>query len=196
MTIRQKQALLSYFGCYDGIIDGVWGLQSQAGTRRLQEKLGISVDGIFGNLTEQAARKAVAERTVPEEISGDFWAGIRYWTREEFRCRCREYYPEPLCSGFPVEPDQTLVQLADDIRERAGAPAHRTSGIRCPEHNLRSGGVASSRHLSGKALDFFVEGVSGETLLDLVLADRRASYAYRIRDAQGRLTDCIHMDVE
>ena len=94
-------------------------------------------------------------------------------------CRCWEYH-EPYCDGFPVEPDQTLVELVDDIRHKAGAPGHRSSGIRCRQHNADSGGVANSKHMEGKALDFWIEGMSGEQLLALVLADPRTQFAYII----------------
>ena len=194
MTLRQKQAILAYFGCYDGAIDGIWGTKSRQGTQMLQRMLEIAEDGVFGSQTEAAARERVG---AGEKISdGEFWEGIRYWSREEFRCRCGEYNPMPLCDGFPAEPDKTLVMLVDDIRAKAGAPAHRSSGIRCPRHNEASGGVANSAHLTGKALDFFVEGVPGQALLELALADGRTNYAYRIRDSYGRLTDYIHVDVK
>lgn len=199
MTIEQKQCILKFFGCYDGDIDGDWGPLSVGGTVKLQQKLEIPDDGIWGPQTDAASREAIGnswDLLIPEEQkpvvpeSGTFWDHIKYWTREEFRCRCREYYPEPFCSGFPVEPDQTLVELVDDLREKAGRPGHRSSGIRCPIHNSRSGGVAGSRHLSGKALDFYIEGLSGQQLLALAQADKRTRYAYIINDGPY-----VHVDV-
>ena len=32
MTLKQKQALLAYLGCYDGPLDGLWGEKSQRAT--------------------------------------------------------------------------------------------------------------------------------------------------------------------
>ena len=42
----------------------------------------------------------------------------------------------------------------------------------------------------GKALDFFIEGVSGETLRAYAAADPRCTYAYVISG------DYVHVDVE
>ena len=201
MTIEQKQCILKFFGCYDGAIDGAWGPLSVAGTKRLQQRLGIPDDGVWGPQTDAAARKAIGESAdllVPEEEqsvvleSGTFWDHIKYWTREEFRCRCHEYYDEPLCSGFPVEPDQTLVELVDDLREKGGRPGHRSSGIRCPIHNSRSKGVENSKHLYGKALDFYIEGLSGAQLLAQAQADPRTNYAYIINQGEPY----VHVDVK
>ena len=192
MTIIQKQCLLAFFGCMKPEeIDGIWGPDSRKATQRLQKKLFIEEDGVWGAETEQAVRNALMESekySAEKGDSGTFWEKIRYWTREEFKCRCREYHV-PYCDGFPVEPDETLVQLADDLRHRAGAPGHCSSGIRCERHNLDSGGVYNSKHREGKAIDFFVEGVSGPQLLKLAQEDPRTKYAYII---EGQY---IHVEV-
>ena len=197
MTALQKQLILCYYECLDPKeIDGLWGPQSAQATRKLQRLLDIPDDGIWGNQTEEAVReifyKGNDKLSAPEkekELTGTFWDHIRYWSREEFRCRCGENH-KPDCNGFPVEPDQTLVELADDLRHQFGRPAHRSSGIRCIQHNSDEGGVRNSKHMMGKALDFFVEGVSGEQLLAAAQADPRASYAYIIGGQY------VHVDVD
>lgn len=153
MTVKQKQLLLC---CFDLLplegVDGIWGRQSEAATRRLQNGLDIQPDGLFGEETLRAALDVLAEgRTLSE--TGSFWEEIEFFTREEFRCQCGGKY----CSGFPVEPEETLVRTVDGIRRRLGVPVSIVdaggSGVRCPQHNANVGGVANSLHLSGKAAD-------------------------------------------
>lgn len=189
MTAKQKQCLLAYMDCLPpSAIDGIWGPQSAGATARLQRKLHIPEDGVWGNQTREAVCRYVCGNA-PEarEETGSFWDHIRYWSREEWRCRCGGAY----CDGFPAEPDQTLVELVDDIRHKAGAPGHRSSGLRCQTHNRNEGGVANSRHLTGKALDFYIEGLSGQQLLDLAQKDSRTRYAYIIGSGPY-----VHVDVE
>lgn len=199
MTVTQKQNLLQYLGYYHGPVDGLWGDQSQQATEDFQRDFGgITVDGIAGAETQKAMTHAVAygmpardadEPATDVNVGSTFWDHIRYWTREEFKCRCGEYHA-PYCNGFPVEPDQTLVELVDDIRAHFGRPAHRSSGIRCQRHNAdQHGSAANSKHLYGKALDFFIEGVSGADLLARAQSDPRTSYAYII---EGQY---VHVDV-
>ena len=93
------------------------------------------------------------------------------------------------CGGFPAEPAEALVRLADRVREHFGAPAVVSSGVRCQAHNDElSGSVKNSRHLQGKAMDFCVRGVSGEALLAYVKT-LPVRYAYRIDNS------FVHMDV-
>lgn len=198
MTAEQKQCLLACLGFYPAAaIDGIWGENSRAATVRLQEQGGIVADGIFGDGTlalalDMLRRGEGADAAAGKpEPTGTFWDRIRYWRREDFACRCGEYHA-PYCNGFPVEPDQTLVELVDDIRDRAGAPGHRSSGIRCSRHNIDSKGVRNSRHMEGKALDFFIEGLSGEKLLALALEDPRTNYAYVINPGEPY----VHVDVK
>ena len=92
MTALQKQCLLCAMGCLtpEGI-DGIWGPVSGAATGKLQKKLGIPEDGDFGQQTLEAVVKALAEG-LPEEETGSFWQEIRYFNREEFRCKCGGRY--------------------------------------------------------------------------------------------------------
>ena len=189
MTIKQKQLLLAYMNCLPvENVDGVWGPQSASATAEAQRKLGIADDGVWGDQTDAAVREYVYSGSDLEESeeTGTFWDHIRYWSREEFRCQCGGKY----CDGFPAEPDQTLVELVDDIRYAAGKPGHRSSGLRCKTWNAIQGGVGNSKHMSGKALDFCIEGLSGAQLLALAQKDSRTSYA-SIIDGQY-----VHVDVK
>lgn len=205
MTIKQKQCLLTFLGYDTGGIDGIWGPKSRNATESAQEDLGIPADGAWDDQTETAVLEAVytydvdapvQEENVPAtdddavntELSRLF-EGIRYWSPEEFRCRCGEYH-KPYCNGFPVLPDRTLLELVDDLRHNAGRPGHRSSAIRCHQHNIDSKGVADSRHKTGKALDFYIEGMSGSKLLAAAKADPRTRYAYIIEGAW------VHVDVQ
>ena len=185
MTVKQIQHLLAYLGYYTASVDGIWGNQSSAAASRFQQDYGLPVDGIAGEETQKALKQAVSNGMPEKQAATDFWSGIRYWNREEFRCRCGGKY----CNGFPAEPSETLVQLVDDLRQRAGRPAHASSGLRCSTWNAIQGGVANSRHLTGKALDFSVEGMSGNQLLSLAQSDPRTRYAYIIDGGW------VHVDV-
>ena len=190
MTLKQKQALLAYLGYYDGPLDGLWGEKSQRATIDFQRAyMGqTAVDGIFGGETEKRILEVVAsgEEPLDDKMSAiaDWWKDIRYFTREEFRCPCGK------CGGFPVEPDENLVRLADKVREHFGAPATVSSGVRCQAHNDELPGSAkNSYHLRGKAMDFCVQGVSGAKLLAYVKT-LPVHYAYQINGS-----DFVHMDV-
>lgn len=196
MTVKQRQHLLAYLGYYVGAIDGDWGSGSREACRKFQKDREIAVDGYGGPETDKALRYAVYnELEKPEPVdedinapttAGTFWDRIRYWSREEFRCRCGGKY----CNGFPAEPDQTLVELVDDIRHKAGRPGIPSSGLRCATWNSIQGGVANSDHMKGKALDFSIEGMPGAQLLSMAQADPRTRYAYIIDG------DWVHVDVE
>ena len=197
MTIKQKQNLLAYLGYYVGNIDGVWGTLSKTATKAFQKDFGLTADGVCGTDTEKALKHTVCygiakkdDTTETTEVTtkketGTFWDDIKYWSREEFRCQCGGRY----CNGFPAEPDEKLVRLADDVRGHFGKPGHRSSGLRCTQWNSIQGGVSNSKHMYGKALDFRIEGKSSSQVLDYVLSLSGVNYAYAI-DSQH-----VHMDV-
>jgi hypothetical protein len=88
-----------------------------------------------------------------EETTGSFWDDSEFFDREEFRCQCNGKY----CDGFPVEPEEELVRVCNEIRRRLGDPVSIVdsggSGVRCTRHNAAVGGVGNSNHLYGKAAD-------------------------------------------
>ena len=191
MTLKQKQALLAYLGYYNGPLDGLWGEGSQRATIAFQRAYmeQEDVDGIFGAATEKRILEVIATGEMPvvkENLTApaDWWKGIRYFTRAEFRCPCGK------CGGFPVEPEETLVRLADQVRDHFGAPVIVSSGVRCQAHNDElPGSVKNSYHVKGKAMDFCVRGVPGATLLAYVKT-LPIHYAYQIKGS-----DFVHMDV-
>ena len=60
MTIKQQQCLLCFMGLYNGEIDGKYGAQTKEATRQAQKKLNITVDGVFGPITENAVLAHIA----------------------------------------------------------------------------------------------------------------------------------------
>ena len=183
MTDRQKQHLLGYLGYYSGIPDGIWGRLSEEATRAFQRAYNLEPDGVFGAETEKRIRAVIG---TGEEPSGDpqgWWREIRYFTRNEFRCPCGK------CGGFPAEPEEKLVRLAQAVREHFAAPVMVSSGVRCDAHNAQVGGVANSLHRVGKAMDFRVAGKTAAAVLDYVRT-LRVHYAYAIDENH------VHMDIE
>ena len=162
MTIRQTQCLLTYLGFDPGPVDGVDGPRTRGA---LAEFLAGS-----GGDPDAALLAAVAAYRRPES----FWDGIRYFTRREFACPC------PRCGGFPAEPAEQLVKIAEATRTAAGVPMHISSAVRCPAHNAEVGGVANSRHLSGRAMDFCLTGKTAAEALALVTKQPGIVYAYAI----------------
>lgn len=196
MTIRQIQNLLDYLGYEPGVIDGAMGRNTQAAVLRFQRQESLEQDGRPGPETQAALLAAVAEgrmytpATDEKPSSGqppDWWAQIKYFKRSDPGIRC----PCPRCGGFPVEPTERLMRLADSVREQAGVPMNPSSTVRCQAHNdeLR-GSAKNSRHLSGRAMDFCLNGWSSAKTLALVRKQPGVHYAYAIDDSY------VHMDVD
>ena len=194
----QRQHLLAYLGYYVMEVDGIWGSGSREACRRFQEDRGITVDGYGGPETDKALRYAVynglekPEPSIEDEVisepetpTGTFWDHIRYWTREEFRCKCGGKY----CDGFPAEPQQLLIELADRAREHFGRPAHVVSGLRCSRWNAIQGGVANSQHMYGEAMDIYIEGVTADQLLAWMQKQPEVRYCYKINSTN------VHFDI-
>lgn len=190
MTTTQIQHLLAYLGYYAMGVDGKYGPGTTAAVTAFQRDFGgLDVDGKAGPETQKALRRAVGEgmpRARTPEASDSFWDEIQYFTREEFRCQCGGKY----CNGFPAEPSETLVRLAEQVRGHFGSPMIVSSGLRCQTHNANEGGVSNSRHMYGTAVDFCLPGRSAGEILRYVNQLPQARYAYAINERY------VHMDVE
>ena len=73
----------------------------------------------------------------------------------------------------PIFIDTDLVTVLQKIRTHFGKPVTITSAYRTPPHNKTCGGTTYSQHLSGRAADIKISGVTpkkvadyAETLLD------------------------------
>ena len=70
---------------------------------------------------------------------------MKYFNYEEFDS------PDAQGSGQLMDPK--LLEMIDEAREIYGKPIHVTSGYRTETHNRKVGGVSSSSHLKGLAID-------------------------------------------
>ena len=158
MTTTQTQCLLTYLGYDCGTIDGAYGPSTAKAVRAFQTAEGLTADGFSGPLTDAKLLEAVAAgrfyetaetTSKPPGKTGTFWDEIKFFTREEFRCKCGGKY----CNGFPAEMSEDTVRCADEIRRRAGVPLRVNSGLRCDRWNAIQGGVKNSNHRTGHAVD-------------------------------------------
>ena len=192
MNTRQIQALLVYLGYDPGEVDGLPGKNTRRAVLAFQAAEGLETDGSPGPLTQAALLDAVAAGGCRQtQASGagtgpEWWKEIRYFQRTEAGIGC----PCGRCGGFPVEPSEKLMRLADKVREAAGAPMYPSSTVRCQAHNdeLR-GSVKNSRHVTGRAMDFHIRGWGADRTLALVRKQPEVRYAYAIDDSY------VHMDV-
>lgn len=210
MTTLQIQALLIYHGFDPGIPDGVMGENTAGAVRRFQERVGLTVDGVPGQLTQNALREymdtPLPEKPAESPTGADtvddrpaWWKTIKHFDRREMRCPCGK------CGGFPVEPEEKLMHILDDIREHFGVPItivplppndpHRGgSGVRCQAYNdSLNGSVRNSRHVQGKAADIIVRGFSGSAVNDYcqnLVRLGRLRYSYVISGDNS-----VHVDI-
>lgn len=157
MTTLQIQHLLAYLGYDPGECDGALGKNTMEAVRKFQADYGLTADGDPGAATKKMLIGAVAGTAAKvdkpaqtgQAKTGTFWDDIQFFSREEFRCQCGGKY----CNGFPAEPAEETVRMADEIRRRAGVALNVNSGVRCKRHNVEVGGVSNSLHTTGQAVD-------------------------------------------
>ena len=105
----------------------------------------------------------------------------------EFKCHCGGKY----CNGYPVAFSYELTKNLQNIRNHFKKAVHITSPIRCERWNKIQGGVANSKHKKGWACDFYINGVSYNTLANYVKKLSYFNYCYKIKPNQN----LIHFDI-
>lgn len=105
----------------------------------------------------------------------------------EFKCKCGGKY----CNGYPVPFSYDLAKNLQTIRTYFGKPLIITSPLRCETWNSKKGGVKNSKHKKGWACDFYIKGVSYNTLSRYVKKLPYFNYCYRVKKNQ----DVMHYDI-
>lgn len=187
MTVKQAQCLLMYLGYSPGWPDGVVGPKTCGAISVFQSDYGLPATGQLDDTTCKMLVAAVARTAakVEKPKTGNWWDDIKYFQREEFKCKCGGQY----CNGYPAEMQEAVVKIADAARAHFGKPAHVISGLRCQKWNAHEGGVANSQHMYGEAIDLRIDGVDSETLRQFVSSQPGHRYSYRINSTN------VHFDI-
>jgi hypothetical protein len=148
LSVKERQEKLKYLGIYKGAIDGVEGVKTKRAYKDLQDKYFFrkqDKDGKYGNNTEKLLLNAynVKKYTKNFDIKKD-----------KMYCRCKGKY----CTGYPAILQVDLLKNLQAIRDKFGGTSI-TSALRCKKHNAEvKGSSSTSKHLSGKAVDFWNKG--------------------------------------
>lgn len=112
----------------------------------------------------------------------------------EFICECGGKY----CTGYPAILDKNLIKNIQKWRDSYGSITI-TSGLRCKVYNSKCVGSSStSRHMKGKALDFYNKKLTGTksartSTIKLWYSMANANYAYGNTSNMG---NAVHVDVK
>ena len=178
-TIDRLRALICSIQAIVGVEqDGVAGNNTIEATRNWQRDHGLAADGICGTKT----REAMFNQPSP----GGDW-NFPHFQKSEFACKCG--------CGFD-DINYNLVNILERIRSHFGdRQIIITSGCRCAKHNAEVGGVQGSRHVLGKAADFYVSGVSTKDLLNYCQSLVNQGVLRYTYTNNGSMNGVVHIDI-
>lgn len=105
-----------------------------------------------------------------------------YFSDEELACPCG-------CDG---EMDSTFMKKLVTVRQELNYPMVITSGYRCPAYNKSIGGVPTSAHTKGRAVDVSIVGMPEHKQVELLeLAIQSNIKGLGINDKKSHF---IHLD--
>lgn len=119
---------------------------SKEGILKMQKKYfkrAKDCDGIYGANTDKLLRHLHHVKVYTKDFDAS-----------EFRCPCGK------CTGYPTWMKVNELKHIQTIRTHYGKPMTITSALRCEEQNRAVGGVSGSAHTKGKAVDFYMKGVT------------------------------------
>lgn len=151
LNIYERQIRLYQLGYYNKIInkeitndkiDGKWGPNCKKALIKFQKDNKIKVDGSYGPESNNTLEK-VYNKFMSEPIN---WNDpvLANFKASEYPCKCG-------CKKNLIT--KQLVYNEQAMRHYLGVAMNNTSGYRCPSHNAKVGGSATSKHKDGKAVD-------------------------------------------
>lgn len=147
LTVKDRQKYLKKLGFYKGKIDGVEDTETKKAYKDLQKEFFTrksDIDGIYGKNTDILLLNAIRVKNRAKNFK-----------LEEFKCECNGRF----CTGYPAYLSISLLEDIQKVREKYKKPVQITSGLRCKGYNAELGGsISNSRHMQGKALDFYIAG--------------------------------------
>ena len=144
--------------------------------RRLERRVD-SIQSLFDDVRRmtRANRDSIEAPPVPKPAP--LPARPARWTPHNIQLRAAIVpngnftWSEATRGGTRMPPNQATVdsiiriaKLAQQARDRLGRPFHITSWYRPADINRQVGGASNSRHIVGDAIDFYVEGLTGNQI--------------------------------
>lgn len=180
LCIKDLQNLLNKHG-YNLIIDGIVGNKTVNAIKDFQSKNNLIVDGIVGIQTMNKLKNSSSN-----VLS---WNDIKYFKKSEFDCKCG-------CGLNNI--DIKLVKILEDyFRSYFNSPTYVTSGCRCQKYNdSLKGSVKSSKHVQGKAVDFYIKGIDINIILEWAKELCKKGIIRYAYTNSSNMNGAIHIDIK
>lgn len=163
-------------------------LLTKTNRKKYFKELGI------GEYNESNIKKIQAKYLRPKDVDGKYGKNTdnllrtlynvkkygKNFSITEFKCHCGGKY----CTGYPSYMKASVIKNLQAVRTKFGKPITVTCGLRCADYNKQlTGSVSNSKHLSGKAVDFYQAGTTDtlahrKLLIAFLKTLKEHSYSY------------------